>query len=307
MRVMILGGTGLIGRTLTDVLNKAGDEVIILSRYRQKTNSLSSGVQVIRWEDGWQEWLEKVDAVVNLTGENIAGDRFFPQRWSAERRKQIVESRIKTGKALSDALKAAKHKPEVLVQSSAIGYYGSSETQTFDESAPVGNDFLAGVCVKWENSTQPVEDIGVRRVVIRTGVVLSREGGAFPRLLLPFRFFTGGSMGSGKQILSWIHIKDEAEAIRFLISTRSAHGVYNLTAPQPVSQEIFGRLLGKVIQRPFWLPIPGFVLRGLFGEVASIVLEGQKVYPRRLLEQGFQFQYKNLENALRELTAEKKL
>jgi uncharacterized protein (TIGR01777 family) len=187
----------------------------------------------------------------------------------------------------------------VVVQASGVGYYGPHGDEVLDESSPGGKDFLSDVAYQWEASTKPVEAMGVRRVIIRTGGVLGREGGMLPRLLLPFRLFVGGPLGSSKTWFSWIHRDDELAAIRFLIEKEAAHGIFNLTAPEPLTMHDFCRLLGNITRRPSWLPMPGFVLRLLFGEMAeALLLSGQRVLPKRLEESGFGFKYPTAEAAL---------
>ncbi|MFW5772746.1 MAG: TIGR01777 family oxidoreductase, partial [Phototrophicaceae bacterium] len=201
-----------------------------------------------------------------------------------------------------EAVKQAQKPPKVVIQASGAGYYGVHDySVTITEDSPPGDDFLADVCKQWEASTAAVTDMGVRHVIIRTGVVLSEEGGALPRLALPFKLFVGGPLGSGKQPLPWIHMHDEVKAIRHLIMDRDASGPYNLTAPNPVTNREFGNKLGKVLGRPSFIPAPAFAFRLAFGEVATVVLDGQKAVPQRLEESGFEFTYTQPEAALREI------
>ena len=308
MRIIIAGGTGLIGRALTTELIQAGHEVTLLSRSPRPPADLPASVQVAGWDgktsQGWGHLVEGAGALVNLAGENIAGEAFFPSRWTAERKRRIRQSRLDAGAALVSAVQAAQVKPPLLVQSSAIGFYGPqapSDGLTLDEYSPAGSDFLADLCQAWEASTAEVEALGVRRVIIRTGVVLSSQGGAFTRLLLPFKFFAGGPLGSGRQVLSWIHLADEAGAIRFLIENPAASGAYNLTAPAPLANAEFAKTIGKVMGRPSFMPVPGFVFKLLFGEVATVVLDGQRVLPQRLQALGYGFKFPAAEPAIRDL------
>lgn len=304
MRVLIPGGSGLIGRTLAANLSKVNYEVFILSRSPEKASALPENVQTVQWDGmttrGWEHLVEGSYAIVNLAGENIAGEGFFPARWTTERKKRILASRTDSGKAIIEAIMAAKNKPDVLVQSSAIGYYGALNDQVVDEYAPAGNDFLAKFCQGWEDVTAYAGKVGVRRVVIRTGIVLSKAGGALPRMILPFKFFAGGPYGSGHQYVSWIHLDDEIAAIRFLLEHPETSGVYNLTSPNPNTNADFGRTLAKVMKRPYYLPVPGFALKAAFGEVSTVVLDGQRVIPTRLQESGFNFQFPGLEPALQD-------
>ncbi len=201
---------------------------------------------------------------------------------------------------------AAQKKPEVFIQASGVGYYGTSEDLTFDESSPNGDDFLGDVAEKWENSSILVEEVGVRRVIIRTGVVLEKSSGVLPLMMLPFKLFVGGPLGSGRQILSWIHLLDEVRAIDYCMNNRNISGPVNLTSPNAVSNSEFGKVIAKVTRRPFWFPVPAFVLKIVLGEQSVLVLEGQRAYPQKLLDHGFNFLYQNLFDALQNIINEKK-
>ncbi len=303
MHVLITGGTGLIGTALAKALLADGHRVTILTR--QQNPSVSEGAVAQLWNgktpEGWGHLVNEVDAVVNLAGENLAGQGPLPGRWTESRKEVIRQSRIGAGMALAQAIGGATKPPAVLVQASGIGYYGTSDDEPIDEEAPAGTDFLATLAVDWEASTRPVEDKGVRRVVIRTGAVLSTSGGALPKLLLPYQMYVGGPAGSGRQFMPWIHIDDEVNAIRFLIEQSTAQGAFNLCAPSPVTNRGFGNTLGRVIHRPSLLPVPAFVLHMLLGEVADLVLEGQRAFPKRLQSLGYEFRFAELEPALRDL------
>ncbi len=305
MRLIVTGGTGLIGRALVASLASDGHEVIVLSRNPGRKFDFPSGVTVQGWDakttHGWGHLVEGIDAVVNLAGESLAGEGFFPRRWTAARRKRIRDSRLNAGEAIAQAVEAAAHKPEVIVQAAAIGYYGPRGDEALTEEDSPAQDFLAQLCVDWEHSTARVEEMGVRRAVIRSGLVLSMDGGAFPRMLLPYKLFAGGPFGHGRQVNSWIHMADEVAAIRFLIEYKEARGAFNLTAPSPVSNRAFGKTLGKVIRRPSYMPVPGFAMKLMFGEVSTVVLDGQRVLPKGLQGLGFTFQFPELEGALRDL------
>ncbi|HWQ04954.1 MAG TPA: TIGR01777 family oxidoreductase [Longilinea sp.] len=299
MKVLIAGGTGQIGRLLVNRLMEDGHAVWVLSRNPQKAN-LPLGAQVVGWDGrspvGWQHILEQVDAVVNLTGENLGA-----ARWSVQRKAILRSSRLEPAQAIGNAISAASHRPALLLQSSAIGIYGIGKGQEVDENSPAGNDSLSQLVVDWEKSSLPVEKLGVRRIVVRQGIVLDDREGALPRMLLPFRLFAGGPVGSGKQWISWISRKDIADAILFLLKSETANGVFNLTSPQPLTNAEFGRTIARVLKRPYWMPVPAFILRMLFGEMAIVVLEGQRAIPSRLIESGFRFKYANLKSALEEL------
>jgi len=300
MRVLMTGGTGTIGRRLVEHLFEHGHVATVLSRQEYKPATLPSKITFAQWDgktaQGWQQHVEEADAIVNLAGAGIAD-----ARWTDERKRVIVESRVNAGQAIVEAIKAADNKPKVVIQASAVGYYGTEHKNAITEAAPAGNDFLADVCQQWEASTQAVEEMGVRRVIIRTGVVLDMGGGALPKMLLPFRFFAGGPVGSGRQWLPWIHHHDEADAIRFLLEEDSLAGPFNLTAPNPVRNREFAKLVGKIMKRPGFVPTPGFVLKIIFGEMSTVLLEGQQALPGKLEGAGFKFKYAMAEAALREL------
>ena len=305
MRVIVAGGSGLIGRQLTKEMVQHGYKVVILSRNPEKVISVPQDVEVVAWDciskDGWGELVTGSMAVVNLAGENIAGDGFFPSRLSETRKQRVRDSRIQSGKALVSAIEGAKNKPQVYVQSSAVGYYGFQGEQKLTEENLPGDDFFAE-WKDWEKVSEPVEEMGVRRVIIRTGVFFStRRGSALNSLVLPFKLYAGGPVGDGQQYLSWIHEVDEARAIRFLIENESAQGSFNLTAPNPATNAEVGEAIAKVLQRPYYLPVPAFAFNLAFGEVGELVTKGQRVMPDRLLELGFEFKYPDVEPALRDL------
>jgi uncharacterized protein (TIGR01777 family) len=298
-RVIIAGGTGFIGRALVDGLSAAGYDVVVLTR--SKAARSIGRVRMQSWDgrtsDNWGGLVSGAAGIVNLAGENIASGR-----WTQKRRKAILQSRIWAGRAVVEAVGKAVAKPAVLIQASAVGFYGRRPVGRLEESAEQGKGFLAEVAAVWEQSSRSVEDFGVRRAVIRSGIVLGRGGGAFPRLLLPFRFFVGGPLGAGGRSFSWIHLKDEVRAIRFLLENEEAAGAFNLTAPGPVSQKEFASLLGKILGRPAWLPLPSLALKAVFGRMAAeTLLADQEVFPARLLGSGFRFDFPELEPALRDL------
>ncbi len=305
MRVIIAGGSGLIGRGLTDSLAKDGHEVVILSRAPGRVTGLPPGAKVVSWDGrstrGWGELADGANAIVNVAGASIKGDGFLPSRWTAKRKQLIRQSRIEAGHAVAEAIKQAKVKPKVLIQASAVGYYGPRGDEPIGENEPPGRDFLASVCVDWEASTAEVEAIGVRRAVVRTGLPLTFEGGAFPLLVLPFKLFAGNWFGSGRQYYPWIHFEDHIAALRFLIEKPNAKGAFNLSAPNSVPNREFARMLGKVMRRPVWVPVPRFALQLALGKVATVVLDGQRAVPQNLTKLGFKHKYSDLEPALRDL------
>jgi hypothetical protein len=298
MRVIITGGTGLIGRALSETLATDGHEVVVLTRSPDKTKGMPKGVQLQKWDGatpaGWGHLVDGAGAIVNLAGAGIADSR-----WSKERKQAIRQSRVAAGNAVTEAIKGAANKPQVLIQSSAVGYYGGATgNELVTEAHSPGGDFLAKVCFDWEISTAGVSRLGVRRAVVRTGIVLSMAGGAFPKQLLPFKLYAGGPVGSGKQWMPWIHIDDEVRAIQFLIANPQAEGPFNLVAPNPVTNKEFGKLIGEVMGRPSFMPAPDFALKTVFGEMSTILLEGQRVVPKKLLDLGFEFRYPTARAAL---------
>ena len=302
-RIVIAGGTGMIGRALAKALVASGHEVVVLLRQPGRTVDVPASVQQEAWDGvktgSWAKTLDGAKAVVNLAGENLAG-----ARWTSQRKQQLWDSRINATAALVQAVGIATERPAVFVQGSAVGYYGPHGNEDLTESTPAGHDFLAQLCAEWEDRTRPLESMGVRRVIIRTGVVLSRSEGALPRLLLPFRFFVGGPLGNGRQYFPWIYLQDEVDAIRFLIDDPGASGAFNLSAPNPLTNAEFSQVVGRVIGRPAMLPAPAFALRAALGEMATVLLDGQRAVPRHLLERGFRFQFPEAELALRTLLSQ---
>ena len=302
MRIIIAGGSGLIGSALAKHLLATGHHVWILTRNPGATPR-ADGAQVVRWDgqstNDWEALVSQTDAIVNLAGESLGSGY-----WSKERKKRITTSRVSAGKVISEAIRRANPRPSVLVQASAVGYYGPRGSEPVIEETPPGSGFLAEVCQAWEASSQSVEEMGVRRVVIRTGVVLTKNAGALPRMMLPFKLFAGGPIGNGQQGLPWIHLADEVAAIHFFLQNGKAHGIYNLSAPEPLSNADFSQLLAKGMKRPYWLPAPSFALRLILGEMSTLVLEGQFMIPKRLQELGFTFKFENAELALKDIFSE---
>jgi len=298
-RVIITGGTGFIGAPLARQL-AAKYEVVVLSRNPARVSSLGNGVKVVAWDgrtaEGWGQLADGAFAIINLAGENLSAGRWTPARKAA-----IVDSRQQAAEAVIAAISQAAVKPTVLVQASAVGYYGPRGDEKINENEKPGSTFDATTCVAWEKATDAVEAMGVRRVIIRTGVVIEKNGGALARMSLPFKLFVGGPVGSGKQYFPWIHLTDEINAIQFLMENKQQKGVFNLSAPNPVTMKEFAVALGKAMGRPAFMPVPGFALQILFGEMASILLNGQRVIPNRLLQQGFKFKYSTVDAALSEI------
>lgn len=299
MHVLITGGTGLIGTALTKRLLEENHTVTILTRNPEE-HRLPEGVKAVRWDgkttSGWGSLVDEVDAIVNLAGVNLGGGL-----WTRKRKEALLNSRIFAGRALVEAVSHAQHKPKVLVQASAVGYYPASGDTILDENSPAGTDFQGQLCQQWEESTRPVEDMGVRRVVTRSGVVLARGALILNMFMLPFKMMVGGPVGSGKQYISWLHLDDEVNGILYLIDHESTSGVYNLMSPQPVTNAEMGRTIGRIIKRPYWFPVPSFAMRLVLGELSSVVLDSWRAIPTRLDEAGFVFKYSELESALRDL------
>jgi uncharacterized protein (TIGR01777 family) len=297
--VIITGGTGFIGRGLTRKLAGDGYDVAVLTRRAAPyPGGWEDRVQYARWDGrtaaGWGALADGAAAIVNLAGANIAA-----RRWTEAVKETILRSRLAAGDAVVEAVSAAKVKPRVLVQASAVGIYGSRGDEVLDETSPPGDGFLADVARRWEGSTAAVEEAGVRRVVVRSGIVLGRDGGVLPRLSRPFKFFVGGPLAGGRHWVSWTHYDDEVDAINFLIERDEATGAYNLCAPEPLKNRDFSRIMGRTLKRPWWWPIPGVLIRALYGEMAdALLLASERAVPKRLLEAGFKFRYPAAEAAL---------
>jgi uncharacterized protein (TIGR01777 family) len=299
MKIIVTGGSGMIGRELTRSLALRGHEVWVLSRSLTEV-SLLDGVRVERWDGktaaGWGGMAGEADALINLAGTNIGA-----RPWTRARKQLIRSSRLGAGQAVVEALRENAHRPKVVLQIVGIGYYGSQGDQVLDESAPPGAGYQAEVVRDTENAIQPAADLGVRLAVMRTGVVLTRKEGVLAPFVLQNRLFAGGPLGSGQQWISWIHIHDLVRAFEFLLEREDAQGVFNVTAPDPATNERFGRTVSQVMHRPFWAPVPAFALKLVLGEMSELVLQGQRAIPKRLLEMGFSFQFDTLQKALEDL------
>ena len=302
MLVIITGGSGFIGTGLSRRLLNEGFEVAILTRKPDApTKGQDPRIRYLKWDgrtaEGWGSYADGAHAIVNLAGANIAGER-----WTGVYKEKILQSRLAAGAAVVEAVAAAASKPAVLVQASAVGFYGSRGDDDLDENSTAGQGFLAEVAREWEASTEDVEEMGVRRVVIRSALVLGADGGAFPRLVKPFKFFAGGPLGNGGQWFPWIHYADEIGAISFLMNEGDARGAYNLCAPETIRNKDFSRAVGHALRRPWWWPVPAFALRAAFGDMAdALLLASAKVRPGRLLAAGFKFEYPSADDALKQL------
>ncbi|MFQ5629449.1 MAG: TIGR01777 family oxidoreductase [bacterium] len=304
MRILITGGTGFIGKPLCAKLVGLGHRVTVITR-RKPDTAIAGSEGVDYFTANLYEkpelpaaMLEETDVVINLAGESIGAGR-----WTKAQKNRIVESRTRTTKALVEAMAKAQKRPKLFINSSAVGYYGAHGDEELDESAPAGDDFLATTCVQWEAEANKAKDLGLRLVILRTGVVLGRGGPALQKMLLPFRLFIGGPIGSGRQWLSWIHIDDLIALILFALENEKIFGALNATSPEPVTNKTFSKIIGKVLKRPSFMPVPAFVLKTALGEQSLLVLTGQRVLPQKALDMGFQFKYADPETALRAILA----
>ncbi|MFD1775755.1 TIGR01777 family oxidoreductase [Paenibacillus rhizophilus] len=297
MKAIICGGTGFIGTALTQYWLQAGHEIIIVSR-KTPEEAISHSKLLYRTWDGLTndpEPAEEAHVLVNLAGASLS------QRWNARGKSLIRQSRIETGAAAGNLLGLLKSKPQVIIQASAVAIYGTSFSETFDESSPSRvMDFPSEVVKTWEDAADQTYE-GVRLVKLRTGVVLGNEGGAFPKMKLPYMLGFVGKIGSGRQWLSWIHLADMVALIDYCAACSDISGPVNATAPDPVTNDRFGAAVGQVYSRPHWFPLPAFLLRAALGELSEILLKGQRVLPAKLLQHGFVFTYPDLPKALRQL------
>ncbi|MCY7335250.1 MAG: TIGR01777 family oxidoreductase [Chamaesiphon sp.] len=297
MKIAIAGATGFVGSRLVEQLQAQGHQVIILTRSPQQASNRFGQAQIVGYNPlksgEWQQSISGCDAVINLAGEPIA-----EKRWTPAQKRSILDSRQLGTQKIVEAINLATIKPQVLINASAIGYYGTSETSKFDETSPAGTDFLAEVCTAWETAAQAVTANGTRLVILRLGIVLGENGGVLGKMLAPFSAFVGGPIGSGNQWFSWIHRDDVVRLIIAALNDTKMQGVYNATAPNPITMTEFSQTLGTVMNRPSWLSVPNFALEAMLGEGAIVVLQGQQVVPTRTLAQGFDFQYSTLKPAL---------
>lgn len=295
MKIAVAGGTGFVGKALSDELLSNGHEVLILTRKKRSSSNRLKFVQWLNDGDLPEKELEGIDAFVNLAGASINS------RWTDEYKQKILDSRLSAATEVKRILEQLKKKPEVLINASAVGFYGTSPEKEFTEASEAGRDFLADTVTRWEAAAAGAGKSGVRVVLCRFGVILDRNEGALPRMVLPYKLYGGGKVGSGTQWLSWIHIKDVIAGILFAIENEQLAGPVNFTAPAPVKMDQFGRTLADVLQKPHWLPVPGFMLKLLLGEMSMLVLEGQRALPKKLLEAGFRFRFPNVKEALMDI------
>lgn len=294
MRIAIAGGSGFLGSALTNYFLEAGHEVFILTR--KKKESGRAGLTYVEWlEDGSEpeRELEGIDTFINLAGESLNSGR-----WTEERKERLLMSRLVAAEEAVRIMESLPIKPAVHIAASAVGFYGTSDEKTFTEESPHGNDFLASLVKMWEEVSSKTEAMGIRTVFCRFGIILDKTEGALPRMVLPYKFFGGGTVGTGRQWVSWIHRDDAVGGIVFALENSRLKGPLNFTAPHPEQMKEFGMAIGKALGRPHWLPVPGLALKAFLGEMSTLVLNGQRVMPRNLLEAGYTFQYPRLQEAL---------
>ncbi|AET67770.1 TIGR01777 family protein [Desulfosporosinus orientis DSM 765] len=296
MKVLIFGGTGFLGRQLTEELLSCGYQVSVITRNRQSTaKKVASEVELLEWDNRSPlssiSNLEAIDGVINFAGESI-GNR----RWTDSVKQEILQSRINATRAIVKAINDGTIKPKVLINASAVGYYGPRQDEEITEGEAPGEDFLADVCRKWEAEAYKVHNPLTRVVTIRIGVVLGSQG-ALAKMVTPYKFYAGGPLGKGDQWLSWIHIQDLLRMLRFIIEEDQIKGPVNGTAPNPAAMKDFSKALGEVLGRPSWLSVPEFVLRIALGQMSEMLLHGQRVIPKKVIEAGFEFRFPDLKAA----------
>jgi uncharacterized protein len=301
MKIILAGGTGLIGTAITKSLLEEGHTVVILSRQRiPEDKSRPSALRYARW-DGmtsgpWSQHLGGADAVINLSGTSLGA-----ARWTARQKEEILNSRVRPLSVLLEAMRAVAGRPGLLISASGTGYYGHVPEGELDESAPSGQDFLAGVCREWERSAEAAERIGVRVVRLRTAFVIDRRAEGFQRMLTPFRFFSGGWYGRGAQWFPWIHLVDVVRGYLHVLEHPSLTGPVNLVAPEVLRIREFMTMIGHAMGRPAWMPVPAAVLRLVLGEMSDLLLTGQRAVPKKLIESGFVFLYPRATEALSQI------
>ncbi|MFC0521997.1 TIGR01777 family oxidoreductase [Pontibacillus salicampi] len=298
MRIAITGGTGFVGTRLTRQLVSEGNEVYVLTRNPDKHYNTDKVTYVGWLKEEFKPSLQlpALDAIVNLAGENLNSGR-----WTSEKKAQILNSRVEATESVLDLIKEMEHTPDVLVNASAVGYYGTSRTESFTEKTTTpGDDFLAEVVRKWESTAEKATEYGVRTVYLRFGVILGEEG-ALPKMVIPYKMMAGGPVGNGEQWMSWIHVEDIIGLIDFSLKNKEASGPLNATAPNPKRNKDLGKTIAKVLDKPHWLPAPSPALKIVLGEMSMLLLQGQYVYPQKPLDLGYRFHYPELEPALRNI------
>ena len=302
MNIVIAGGSGFLGSALTRALVTEGHDVTILTRQNPAPSARPHVSSVVWTPDGstgpWADTINGADAVINLAGESIAA-----KRWSAAQKQKLRDSRLLATRSLTTAIRRAARTPAAFISGSAVGYYGDRGEETLTETSPPGHDFLAELAKQWEAAATDVEQV-TRVALIRTGIVLDREGGALPKMLPPFKMFVGGPLGSGTQYMPWIHKDDWVRLVSWTLTHEGARGPLNATSPAPVTNAEFSKALGRVMKRPSLLPAPAFALRIALGEMAdALLLSGQRALPVRATDLGFSFRYANIDEALASVLA----
>lgn len=301
MKIFVTGGTGFVGKFVTRRLSEAGHEVLVLSRSAPKAKQMLPWADIVEGNPqnagDWQQRVPECDGAINLAGTSIF------TIWTESARKSILDSRILTTRNLVDALRAPG-KERVLVNASAVGYYGSRmDDEVLGEEAPAGSEFMSEICLRWEEEARRATDAGVRVALCRFGIVLGKNGGALSMMVPAFRFMLGSALGSGRQWMSWIHIEDLFEIFSLLLGEPALFGPINCTAPNPVRNAEFAKVLSQTLNRPIVLPgVPSFLLNMALGEFANVVVKGQRVIPKKLMENGFSFRFPTLRQALEDLT-----
>jgi uncharacterized protein (TIGR01777 family) len=302
MKILITGGTGFVGTQLTSRLIQDRHEVTILTRSLKGAKGSSPGISYLEGDPTkkgpWQEAIKNHDAIINLAGASIFS------KWTDEHKKAIRESRVSTTQNIVEGIPSHPSKKITLLSTSAVGYYGFTKDEELVEDSPPGNDFLARIAVEWEGEALKAREKGARVVTTRFGIVLGEKGGALSQMIPLFKKYIGGPIGTGKQWFSWIHIKDLAEAFTFLLKHPEILGPVNVCSPNPVRNKDLAKALGKALHKPSFMPAPGFMIKLVLGEFGSVILEGQRVIPRRLLEKGFNFQYPDIEKALESIVGQ---
>jgi len=296
MKILITGGTGFVGTQLTSRLIQDGHEVTILSRSAKRSGEVPRRISYLQGDPTqkgpWQEAIKSHDAVINLAGASIFA------KWTDEHKKAIRESRVSTTQNIVEGIPSPPQKQFTLLSTSAVGYYGFCGDEELTEQSPPGNDFLARIALEWEGEALKAKERGARVVITRFGIVMGEKGGALSQMIPLFKKYIGGPIGSGKQWFSWVHIKDLSEAFAFLMKHPEISGPVNVCAPNPVRNKDLAKVLGKVLHRPSFMPAPGFMVKLVLGEFGSVILKGQRVIPKRLLDSGFAFQYPDIDKAL---------
>ena len=302
MNILITGGTGFVGTGLIPRLVADGHRITVLTRSQKKAKAASSNISYLTADPTqkgpWQEAIKDHDVLINLAGASI-----FDSRWTADYKLLLRESRIKTTRNLVAGIPEGRDREITLFSTSAVGYYGFQGDEELTEASPPGKDFLAQLAVEWEGEALKAQAKGVRVVITRFGIVLGEKGGALDQMIPLFRKFVGGPIGSGRQWFSWVHIRDLVEAFVFLLKNHDISGPVNLCAPHPVRNGELAKAIGRALNRPSFLPAPGFMIKLVLGEFGSVILEGQRVIPRRLLDKGFVFQYPDIDKALQNIVS----